>query len=156
MIENQYDDSCSVRAGSTLSSKFTAILQDGIDTRNMAYQRSHDHLKTLQDTIHGYEAANRDSTKIRKPTQGAQWEQDAKDVTKVDKKAMEIMIQALNGLVLSGEHASFLHSLSRSSNDLEQAAWRWVEGGIPPAEDTWGSSARETLKAFAGVAKLLS
>ncbi|KAL5085415.1 hypothetical protein Trisim1_010525 [Trichoderma cf. simile WF8] len=31
-----------------------------------------------------YEAANRDSIKVRKPTEGAQWEQDAKDVVKVD------------------------------------------------------------------------
>ncbi|QYS92971.1 hypothetical protein H0G86_000363 [Trichoderma simmonsii] len=34
--------------------------------------------------FHEYEAANRDSIKVRKPTEGAQWEQDAKDVVKVD------------------------------------------------------------------------
>ncbi|KAL7906763.1 hypothetical protein GGI35DRAFT_93680 [Trichoderma velutinum] len=156
MIESQYTNTRSgIIGGNTLSSKITIIMQDGLDTQNIIHQKSHDRIKTLQHTLDEYEAANRDSIKVRKPTEGAQWEQDAKDVSKVNKKAMEALIHMLNGLVISGEHAKSLRSPPRSSDEIEQAAWRWIEGGIPPADDTWGSSARETLKAFAGVAKLL-
>ncbi|UKZ74441.1 hypothetical protein TrVFT333_002110 [Trichoderma virens FT-333] len=38
--------------------------------------------RSLQGTIAEYEVANRDSINIRKPTEAAQWEQDAKDVAK--------------------------------------------------------------------------
>ncbi|KAL6797877.1 hypothetical protein GGI42DRAFT_330121, partial [Trichoderma sp. SZMC 28013] len=56
----------------------------------------------------------------------------AKDVAKVNKKAMEMSIQML---VISGEHAfrCVLHRLQsppRSGDDVEQAAWRWIEGGL--------------------------
>ncbi|KAJ4857563.1 hypothetical protein T069G_08460 [Trichoderma breve] len=156
MIEDQYNNAQSGFTGNnSLSSKISAILQDGLDTQNVIHQKSLGRIKTLQHTLDEYEAANGDSIKVRKPTEGAQWEQDAKDVTKVDKKATDILIQTLNGLIISGEHAKSLRSPPRSGDDIEQAAWRWIEGGIPPADDTWGSSARETLKAFAGVAKLL-
>ncbi|KAL7960271.1 hypothetical protein V8C34DRAFT_277439 [Trichoderma compactum] len=156
MIEDQYNNARSgITGNNSLSSKISALLQDDLDTQNIIYQKSLGRIKTLQHGLDEYEAANRDSIKVGKPTEGAQWEQDAKDVFKVNKKAMEISIQMLNGLVISGEHAKSLRSPPRSSDDIEQAAWRWIEGGIPPADDTWGSSARETLKAFAGVAKLL-
>ncbi|KAL6790030.1 hypothetical protein J3E68DRAFT_94692 [Trichoderma sp. SZMC 28012] len=156
MIEDQFNNARSGFTGNnSLSSKISTILQDGLDTQNVIHQQSLGRIKTLQHTLDEYETANRDSINVRKPTEGAQWEQDAKDVVKVDKKATDILIQTLNGLVISGEHAKSLRSPSRSSNDIEQAAWRWIEGGIPPADDTWGSSARETLNAFAGVAKLL-
>lgn len=156
MIEDQYNKAQSGFTGNnSLSSKISAILQDGLDSQNIIHQKSLGRIKTLQHTLDEYETANRDSIHIRKPTEGAQWEQDAKDIVKVDKRATDILIQTLNGLVISGEHAKSLRSPPRSSDDIEQAAWRWIEGGIPPADDTWGSSARETLKAFAGVAKLL-
>ncbi|KAL6793621.1 hypothetical protein GGI42DRAFT_334119 [Trichoderma sp. SZMC 28013] len=155
MIEDQYNNARSrITGNNSLSSKVSALLQDGLDTQNIIHQKSLGRIKTLQHTLDEYEATNRDSIKVRKPAEGAQWEQDANDVSKVNKKAMEISIQMLNGLVISGEHAKSLRS-PRSGDDVEQAAWRWIEGGIPPADDTWGSSARETLKAFAGVAKLL-
>ncbi|KAF3060211.1 hypothetical protein CFAM422_011466 [Trichoderma lentiforme] len=155
MIEDQYNNARSgISGNNSLSSKISAILQDGLDTQNIIHQKSLGRIKTLQHTLDEYETANRDSIKVRKPAEGAQWEQDAKDVVKVDKKATDILIQTLNGLVISGEHAKSLRS-PRSSDDIEQAAWRWIEGGIPPADDAWGSSARETLNAFAGVAKLL-
>ncbi|KAF3065695.1 hypothetical protein CFAM422_009723 [Trichoderma lentiforme] len=69
-----------------------------------------------------YEAANRDSINVRKPTEGAQWEQDAKDVVKVDATP--------NAAKGTGEHAKSLRSPPRSSDDIEQAAWRWIEGGF--------------------------
>lgn len=143
-----------ITGNNSLSSKISAILQDGLDTQSVIYQQSHSRIKTLQHTLDEYETVNRDSIKVKKPIEGAQWEQDAKDVAEVDKKATDILIQTLNGLVISGEHAKSLRS-SRSGDDIEQVAWRWIESGIPPADDTWGSSARETLKAFVGVAKLL-
>ncbi|OPB39824.1 hypothetical protein A0O28_0096710 [Trichoderma guizhouense] len=156
MIEDQYNNARSgISGNNSLCSKISAILQDDLDTQNVIHQKSLGRIKALQHTLDEYETANRDSINVRKPTEGAQWEQDAKDVTKVDKKATDILIQMLNGLVISGEHAKSLRSPPRSGDDIEQAAWRWIEGGIPPADDTWGSSARETLKAFAGVAKLL-
>ncbi|KAL6691061.1 hypothetical protein J3F84DRAFT_387443 [Trichoderma pleuroticola] len=156
MIKDQYNNARSGMTGNnSLSSKISALLQDGLDTQNIMHQKSLGRIKTLQHTLDEYEAANRDSIKVRKPAEGAQWEQDAKDVSQVNKRAMELSIQMLNGLVISGEHAKSLRSPPRSGDDVEQAAWRWVESGIPPADDTWGSSARETLKAFAGVAKLL-
>ncbi|KAK4060366.1 hypothetical protein Trihar35433_10230 [Trichoderma harzianum] len=155
MIEDQYNNARSgISGNNSLSSRISAILQDGLDSQNIIHQKSLGRIKTLQHTLDEYETANRDSINVRKPTEGAQWEQDAKDVVKVHKKATDILIQTLNGLVISGEHAKSLRS-PRSSDDIEQAAWRWIEGGIPPADDTWGSSARETLNAFAGVAKLL-
>ncbi|KKP00863.1 hypothetical protein THAR02_07041 [Trichoderma harzianum] len=156
MIEDQYNNARSGMTGNnSLSSKISAILQDGLDTQNIIHEKSLGRIKSLQHTLDDYETANRGSINARKPTEGVQWEQDAKDVVKVDKKATDMLIQMLNGLVISGEHAKSLKSPPRSGDDIEQAAWRWIEGGIPPADDTWGSSARETLKAFAGVAKLL-
>ncbi|QYT04023.1 hypothetical protein H0G86_010960 [Trichoderma simmonsii] len=156
MIEDQYNNARSgISGNNSLSSNISAILQDGLDSQNIIHQKSLGRIKTLQHTLDEYETANGDSIKVKKPIEGAQWEQDAKDVAKVDKKATDMLIQILNGLVISGEHAKSLRSPSRSGDDIEQAAWRWIESGIPPADDTWGSSARETLKAFAGVAKLL-
>ncbi|KAK4075010.1 uncharacterized protein Triagg1_4674 [Trichoderma aggressivum f. europaeum] len=156
MIEGQYNNARSAMTGNnSLSSKISALLQDGLDTQNIIHQKPLGRIKALQHTLDEYETANRDSIKARKPAEGAQWEQDARDVAKVNKKAMEMSIQMINCLVISGEHATSLKSPPRSDDDVEQAAWRWIEGGIPSADDSWGSSARETLKAFAGVAKLL-
>ncbi|EHK15889.1 uncharacterized protein TRIVIDRAFT_217113 [Trichoderma virens Gv29-8] len=157
MIEDRYYNT--PRSGTigsiSLRSNITTTLQDDLGTQNIVYQKSHNCIKALQGTIAEYEVTTRDLVNISKPTEGAQWEQDAKDVAKVDKKAMEILIQTLNGLIISGGHANSLRSPPRSGDDIEQAAWRWVEGGIPHTDDTWGSSARETLKAFSGIAKLL-
>ncbi|KAL7951033.1 hypothetical protein V8C42DRAFT_359745 [Trichoderma barbatum] len=156
LIEEQYNKTRPDTFGnSVLSSKFTSILRDGVDTQNIVYRKSYDCIKALQDTIDEYDTINRGSTNIKKPTEGAQWERDAEHVSKVDKKAMEILKQTVHGLVISGDHTNLLRSPSRYSDDIEQAAWRWVAGGIPQAEETWGSSAREIVNAFKGISRLL-
>ncbi|UKZ56343.1 hypothetical protein TrVGV298_010179 [Trichoderma virens] len=126
MIEDRYYNT--PRSGTigsiSLRSNITTTLQDDLGTQNIVYQKSHNCIKALQGTIAEYEVTTRDLVNISKPTEGAQWEQDAKDVAKVDKKAMEILIQTLNGLIISGGHANSLRSPPRSGDDIEQAAWR--------------------------------
>ncbi|KAK1237729.1 hypothetical protein MKX07_003565 [Trichoderma sp. CBMAI-0711] len=102
-----------------------------------------------------FDTINKSSINIRKPTEGQQWAQDAENVAKVDKKAMEVAIQMLNSVVIAGEYSNLSRASAGSGSEVEQAAWKWLEGGMPAAEDTWGSAARETVRAFAGITKLL-
>ena len=146
------------------SAKVDAILKDGgdlgfnkgADTRCVVYESVRGHIKHLRELMDEFDTVNKSSINIRKPTEGQQWAQDAQDVAKVDKKAMEVAIQMLNSVVIAGEYASPLRASPGSGSEVEQAAWRWLQGGMPAAEDTWGSTARETVRAFSGITKLLS
>jgi hypothetical protein len=122
---------------------------------NTIYRASYQSLQNLQEAMDEYQRVNGTATTITKPTYGQQWEQDAKDIVRVDKKAMEILQQTLNGMILSGKNVD-VRSPVRSGDEVEQAAWRWLQVGLPVKEDTWGDAARETFKALSGVAKLLS
>ncbi|KAL6861045.1 hypothetical protein J3F83DRAFT_230460 [Trichoderma novae-zelandiae] len=169
MLENELDgsgshDGSGTARGSLLSSKIDTVLKDGgdlgynqaEDTRCVVYSSVHKRIKHLQELMDEFDTINRSSINIRKPTEAAQWTQDAEDMAKVDKKAMELAIQMLNGIVIAGEYTNLPRASAGSSDEVEQAAWRWLEGGMPAAEDTWGSTARETVRAFAGITKLLS
>lgn len=144
-------------------SRIFAILKEAVtlgpkhedNKHSTVYQKAFEFIQVLQKAIDEYDVMNKDTINITKPTEVKQWEQDAKDVVKVDQKAMGIALRALNGTVISGEYDNFLRSPVRSGDEVEQAAWRWLEGGIPAVEDTWGATARDTMKALAGFAKLL-
>ncbi|TFA99197.1 hypothetical protein CCMA1212_008945 [Trichoderma ghanense] len=153
----------STARGSLFSSKVDTILKDGgdlesnqQDTRCLVYESARGRIKHLQELMDEFDTINKSSINTKKPTEGQQWVQDAEDVAKVDKKAMEVAIQMLNSIVIAGEYASLSRASAGSGSEVEQAAWRWLEGGMPAAEDTWGSTARETVRAFAGITKLLS
>ncbi|KAH6607998.1 hypothetical protein Trco_004311 [Trichoderma cornu-damae] len=126
------------------------------EKQSRIYETSKECIKSLQRSMDEYEELNEGPINITKPAEGRLWELDVEDVSKVDKKAMSISLQILKGIVLSGEHANFLRSPARSGDEVEHAAWRWLEDGIPVLEDTWGAAARETLKALAAVTKLLA
>ncbi|KAL7926640.1 hypothetical protein ACQKWADRAFT_309455 [Trichoderma austrokoningii] len=124
---------------------------------NAIYQESCKHLQSLQDTIDEYRCLNDATANVTKPTETKQWEQDSRDITEVDKKAVEIVLDTLNGIVL-GEQRADSHRLAAPSVDdmVEQAARRWLQTGIPMGEDTWRDTAREVLSALSGITKILS
>ncbi|KAL6881758.1 hypothetical protein HDV57DRAFT_497239 [Trichoderma longibrachiatum] len=148
---------------SLFSSKIDAILKDGggltankeVETRCVVYESVHGRIKHLQELMDEFDTINKSTINIRKPTESQQWARDAEDLAKVDKKAMEVAIQMLNSVVIAGEYSTLSRASARSGSEVERAAWRWLEGGMPAAEDTWGSTARETVRAFAGITKLL-
>ncbi|KAH0496417.1 hypothetical protein TgHK011_003778 [Trichoderma gracile] len=164
MLENRSHVGSSTARGSLFSSKVDAVLKEtgdigvnqAIDTRCVVFDNVHGRIKHLQELMDEFDTINKSSINIKKPTEGQQWSQDAEDIAKVDKKAMEVAIQMLNSVVISGEYSNLSRASAGSGSEVEQAAWRWLEGGVPPAEDTWGSAARETVRAFAGITKLLS
>ncbi|OTA07022.1 hypothetical protein A9Z42_0078370 [Trichoderma parareesei] len=169
MLENRLDGAGShlgsgAARGSLFSSKVETILKEtgdigvnqAIDTRCVVFESVHGRIKHLQELMDEFDTINKSSINIRKPTEGQQWAQDAENVAKVDKKAMEVAIQMLNSVVIAGEYSNLSRASAGSGSEVEQAAWKWLEGGMPAAEDTWGSAARETVRAFAGITKLLS
>ncbi|KAL7799710.1 hypothetical protein V8C37DRAFT_365185 [Trichoderma ceciliae] len=163
LIESQSKDGLGTAVASTIDSSIAAILKDTTnlmpqsagERQSIIYQKSCEWLQDLQRTMDEYDGLNRTGIDMTKPTEGKQWVQDANDAAKVNKRAMDISLQTLSGIVLPGESVNFSPSLTRSGDEVEQAARRWLEGGIPGAEDTWGAFARETMKVFAGVIKLL-
>jgi hypothetical protein len=138
-------------------SKTTTRRKDAIDLEhesirndsNAIYRHTYEHLQGLQETIVQYRRLNNAKANLTKPTEVSQWDQDAKDVAQVDKRAMEIAI---------GEKtATSLRSPAPSADDeVDQAAKRWLQTGVPIRESTWGDAAREVLSVIAGIAKILS
>ncbi|KAL7812498.1 hypothetical protein V8C26DRAFT_406838 [Trichoderma gracile] len=169
MLENRLDGAgshmgSSTARGTLFSSKVDAVLKEtgdigvnqAIDTRCVVFDNVHGRIKHLQELMDEFDTINKSSINIKKPTEGQQWSQDAEDIAKVDKKAMEVAIQMLNSVVISGDYSNLSRASAGSGSEVEQAAWRWLEGGMSAAEETWGSAARETVRAFAGITKLLS
>lgn len=124
---------------------------------NAIYQESCKHLQSLQETIEEYRCLNHATANLTKPTEMKQWEQDSMDIKEVDKRAAEIVLDTLNGIVL-GEKKADSHRLAAPSVDdaVEQAARRWFPTGIARGEDTWGDTAREVLNVLSGITKILS
>lgn len=146
-------------------SKTTTRRKDAIDLEhesirndsNAIYRHTYEHLQGLQETIVQYRRLNNAKANLTKPTEVSQWDQDAKDVAQVDKRAMEIAIDMLNGIVLGEKTATSLRSPAPSADDeVDQAAKRWLQTGVPIRESTWGDAAREVLSVIAGIAKILS
>lgn len=126
-------------------------------SHNAIYQELCEHLQSLQETIDKYKKLNDITVSLKNPTEVGQWEQDSTSISNVDKRAMEIATDTLNGIVLGEKRADSHRSPAQSVDDeVEQAARRWLQTGIPIMEDTWGDAAREALNAFSGVAKILS
>ncbi|RFU75680.1 hypothetical protein TARUN_6573 [Trichoderma arundinaceum] len=148
LIESQYGSARSTDRPDSTDSSIVAILKDAADLASNSADVN-------QSAIDEYEDINKRSIDITKPADRRQWHQDAIDIANVEKKAIEMSLQVLNGVVLAGEYAKFLCSPARVGDEFEQAACRWLQGGMPAAEDTWGATARETMKAFAGITKLL-
>ncbi|KAK6447810.1 hypothetical protein FP744_10004060 [Trichoderma asperellum] len=123
---------------------------------NTVYQKSCEHLQNMQEAIDEYKRLNHATANLKKPLEIKQWEQDSEDIAKVDKRAMEIMINTLNGIILGEKKADYHHSPTQSADEIEQAARRWLQTGVSIREDTWGDAVREALKALSGIAKILS
>lgn len=123
---------------------------------NTIYQKSCEHLQRMHATIDEYKLVNHATANLTKPTEIKQWEQDSKDITKVNKRAMEILINTLNGIVIEEKKAEYDRSPARSVDEVEQAARRWLQTGVSTREETWGSAARDAIKALSGLTKILS
>lgn len=123
---------------------------------NAIYRQSYEHLQGLQETIEQYRRLNNAKANLTKPTEVSQWEQDRTDVSQVDKRAMEIAIDMLNGIVLGEKIASSRSPAPSADDEVDQAARRWLQTGVPIRESTWGDTAREVLSVIAGIAKILS
>lgn len=147
-----------------VASKAAPLQTDVIDlehepiskSSNTIYKKTCEHLQNMQETIDEYKRANHATANLTKPTEMSQWEEDSKDLTKVDKRAMEIVINTLNGFVLGEKKADYHRLPARPADEVEQAARKWLQTGIPIRQDTWGDAAREALKALSGIAKILS
>lgn len=123
---------------------------------NAIYQGSCELLHGLQEAVDEYKQLNNAKTNLTKFTEVAQWEQDSKNISQVDKRATEIAVDMLNGIVLGEKRAESHRSPARQADEVEQAARRWLQTGVPLRGDTWGDAAREVLSALSGVAKILS
>lgn len=123
---------------------------------NTIYQKSCEHLQNMQETIDEYKRLNHATANLKKPLEIKQWEQDSEDIAKVDKRAMEITINTLNGIVLGEKTADYPRSAAQLDDEVEQAARRWLRTGVSTREDTWGDVVREALKALSGITKILS
>ncbi|KAL6892282.1 hypothetical protein GGI43DRAFT_386778 [Trichoderma evansii] len=166
IIESQAEDGPSDLGSGTITTgtKMTPLWTDKIGLEpetirrnpNTIYQKSCEHIQSMHETIEEYKRVNRATANLAKPAEIKQWEQDSKDITKVDKRAMEILINKLNVIVTGEKKAEHHRSLARSADEVEQAARKWLQTGISTGEETWGDAAREAIKALSGLAKILS
>ncbi|EHK46326.1 hypothetical protein TRIATDRAFT_89713 [Trichoderma atroviride IMI 206040] len=146
-------------------SKTTPHQKDVIDlehdsirqSSNAIYRQSYEHLQGLQETIEDYRRLNNAKANLTKPTEVEQWNHDSTNIAQVNKRALEIAIDGLHGNVLGEKNANFHRSPAPSADDeVDQAAKRWLQAGVPIREDTWGDAAREVLSVLSGIAKILS
>lgn len=124
---------------------------------NAIYLQSYEHLQGLQETIEYYRRLNNAKANLTKPSEVEQWKHDSTDIAQVNKRALEIATDGLNGMVL-GERSANLHRSPAPSVDdeVDQAAKRWLQTGVPIKGNTWGDAAREALEAISGIVKILS
>jgi hypothetical protein len=126
-------------------------------TINAIYQKSCDHLQSLQETIVEYKRLNHATANFIKPADTKQWEQDSRDIARVNKRALNIATDALHVIVLGEKNTNSRRSLAPLvDEEVDQAAKRWLQTAVPIKEDTWGDAAREVLNVLSGIAKILS
>ncbi|KAK5998016.1 hypothetical protein PT974_00385 [Cladobotryum mycophilum] len=147
-----------------LFSKIAEALPDTISSkhpkdympRNSIYQKAHDCISSFQRMIDEYETLNKGNHGINRPT-GLRWEQDSKDLTELNQKALAISIRTLNGNILAGTHGSALAPPTNTEDDIEKVAWEMLVDGRPKTgEETWGAAAQDLMRVFSGAAKLLT
>ncbi|KAJ4169375.1 hypothetical protein NW754_016407 [Fusarium falciforme] len=111
-------------------------------------------LNELQNTVEGYEKLVKKETGIKAPT-WMHWEQDAKDLNNLGQQGLNMASKIVNHVIMPDLHALPAEPAENAS-DIEKLAWELIEDAIPKRpEETWGKTAREQLKAFTGVLKLL-
>ncbi|KAL7897861.1 hypothetical protein HDV63DRAFT_43613 [Trichoderma sp. SZMC 28014] len=166
LIETQVEDGPSTLGSGPAAAelKTAPLRKDMIDLEhdstsrgtNAVYEGSCKLLQDLQEAVDEYKRLNNAKTNLAKFTEMAQWEEDLKNITQVDTRAMEIAVDMLNGIVLGDKKAEPHRSSARPVDEVEQAARRWLQIEVPLRGDTWGDAAREVLCALSGVAKILS
>ncbi|KAM0474815.1 hypothetical protein ACHAPX_007336 [Trichoderma viride] len=124
---------------------------------NAIYRQLYENLQGLQEVIEDYRRLNNAKANLTKPSEVEQWKHDSTDIAQVNKRALNIATDGLNGMVL-GERSANLHRSPAPSVDdeVDQAARRWVETGVPIKGNTWGDAAREALEVISGIVKILS
>ncbi|KAI8719230.1 hypothetical protein NCS52_00703500 [Fusarium sp. LHS14.1] len=111
-------------------------------------------LNELQNTVEGYEKLVKKDTGIKAPT-WMHWEQDVKDLNNLGQQGVNMASKIVNHVIMPDLHA-LPAKPAENASDIEKLAWELIEDAIPKRpEETWGKTAQEQLKAFAGVLKLL-
>ncbi|PON20932.1 hypothetical protein TGAM01_v210217, partial [Trichoderma gamsii] len=167
LIETQVEgDPSNLGSCSTATeSKMTPRRKDMIDLEhesiskgsNTIYQKSCEHLQSLRGAVDEYTRLNNAKANLTKPSEVEQWKHDSTDIAQVNKRALEIAKDGLNGMVLGERRANLYRSPAPSVDDeVDQAASRWLQTGIQRKGNTWGDAARDALEAISGIVKILS
>ncbi|PHH85479.1 hypothetical protein CDD83_350 [Cordyceps sp. RAO-2017] len=127
------------------------------EVQNETFERGTRCLEAFRAVVADYEASNRGSTGIRKPSK-AHWEQDRSDLEALSDAAMATAFRVLNGLVMPRGKRGAMTEQERHGGDSDidaMAAELLAEARLQPGDVAWGTVAHGFLRGFAGIVELL-